>query len=105
MQRRVHQIELDWQVRISYQTLSIFYKRNGILKMKAPFRWRTPTTDLLNDRGLMGEGSIPIRRIRGWVEAAGFRGFNEVEIFSNRLWAGDQDEFLGRITRAYREHV
>ena len=45
MQRRVHQIELDWQVRISYQTLSIFYKRNGILKMKAPFSWRTPTTD------------------------------------------------------------
>jgi hypothetical protein len=39
------------------------------------------------------------------VEAAGFRGFNEVEIFSNRLWAGDQDELLGRITRAYREHV
>jgi len=28
-----------------------------------------------------------------------------VEIFSNRLWAGDQDEFLGNIVRAYREHV
>jgi len=67
--------------------------------------WRTPTVDLLNDRGLMGEGCIPLRRIRGWVEAAGFRGFNEVEIFSHRLWAGDQDEFLGSIVRAYREHV
>ena len=67
--------------------------------------WRTPTIDLLNDRGLMGEGCIPLRRIRAWVEAAGFRGFNEVEIFSNRLWAGDQDEFLGNIVRAYREHV
>ncbi len=63
--------------------------------------WRTPTEDLLNDRGLMGEGCIPIRQIRGWVEGAGFDGFNEVEIFSNRLWAGDQEAFLGRIVEAY----
>ena len=67
--------------------------------------WRTPTTDLLLDRGLMGEGCIPLRQIRGWVEAAGFRGFNEVEIFSNRLWATDQDKFLRNIVAAYRQHV
>jgi sugar phosphate isomerase/epimerase len=66
--------------------------------------WRTPTADLLNDRGLMGEGCIPIRRIRGWVEAAGFGGFNEVEIFSNRRWAGDQDAFLAEIRAAYLQH-
>jgi sugar phosphate isomerase/epimerase len=66
--------------------------------------WRTPTTDFLNDRGLMGEGCIPIRQIRGWAEEAGFRGFNEVEIFSNRLWSGDQDQFLQAITRAYLDH-
>ena len=63
--------------------------------------WRTPTVDLLNDRGLMGEGCINIREIRGWVEDAGFTGFNEVEIFSNRWWAADQDEFLQEIKRAY----
>ena len=63
--------------------------------------WRTPTEDLLNDRGLMGEGCIPIRQIRGWVETAGFSGFNEVEIFSNRLWAEDQEAFLGRVVEAY----
>jgi sugar phosphate isomerase/epimerase len=67
--------------------------------------WRTPTVDLLNDRGLMGEGCIPIRKIRGWVERAGFNGFNEVEIFSQRLWATDQDEFLGRIVSSYSTHV
>ncbi len=67
--------------------------------------WRTPTVDLLNDRGLMGEGCIPLRRIRGWVERAGFHGFSEVEVFSNRLWAADQDEYLRRIVAAYREHV
>lgn len=65
--------------------------------------WRTPTTDLLNDRGLMGEGCIPLRQIRGWVEAAGFSGFNEVEIFSARWWAADQNEFLAAIVRAYRD--
>ena len=67
--------------------------------------WRSPTTDFLNDRGLMGEGCIDIRKIRGWVEAAGFNGFNEVEIFSDRLWARDQDEYLAQIIQAYRNHT
>ena len=61
----------------------------------------TPTTDLLNDRGLMGEGCIDLRGIRAMVEAAGFTGFNEIEIFSNRWWAEDQDQFLDRIQEAY----
>jgi sugar phosphate isomerase/epimerase len=67
--------------------------------------WRTPTTDLLLDRGLMGEGCIPLRQIRAWVEATGFKGFNEVEVFSNRLWAMDQDEYLKKIVQAYKDHV
>ena len=67
--------------------------------------WRTPTTDMLNDRGLMGEGCIPLRRIRAWVEAGGYRGFNEVEIFSDRLWGQNQDQFLANIVQAYRDHV
>ena len=67
--------------------------------------WKTPTTDLLLDRGLMGEGCIPLRQIRAWVEATGFKGWNEAEIFSTRYWAGDQEEFLGKIVQAYRDHV
>lgn len=67
--------------------------------------WKTPTTDLLNDRGLMGEGCIPIREIKQWVNAAGFNGFNEVEIFSHHYWAMDQNELLGKITDAYEQHV
>src|SRR5690606_1706249 len=66
--------------------------------------WNTPTTDMLNDRGLMGEGCIPVKQIRSWVEAAGFTGYNEVEIFSNRFWKEDQSVFLKRIIKAYREH-
>jgi len=67
--------------------------------------WRTPTEDLLNDRGLMGEGCINVRQIRGWVEEAGFQGFVEVEIFSNRYWAMDQNEFLEKIEKAFLEHT
>src|SRR5207244_4287490 len=36
--------------------------------------WLSPTTDLLNDRGMMGDGVIDIRRVRRWIEAAGDRG-------------------------------
>lgn len=66
--------------------------------------WRTPLEDVLNDRGLMGEGCIPIRQIRGWVEAAGFGGYHEVEVFSNRHWAADQAQFLNQIKDAYLAH-
>lgn len=48
--------------------------------------WLVPTRDLLNDRGMMGDGVIDIPRIRGWVEAAGFAGYSEVEIFSAQDW-------------------
>ena len=48
--------------------------------------WLTPTAELLNDRGMMGDGVIDIPRIRGWVEAQGYAGFSEVEIFSTGNW-------------------
>jgi len=66
--------------------------------------WKSPTLDMLNDRGLMGEGCINIKQIRGWVEEAGFNGFNEVEIFSNLYWSQDQDEFLRKIKDAYLKY-
>lgn len=66
--------------------------------------WKSPTTDMLLDRGLMGEGCIPIQQIRQWVEAAGFNGFNEVEIFSNNYWKEDQHVFLKKIINAYKMH-
>ncbi len=66
--------------------------------------WMTPTTDLLNDRGLMGEGCIPIRQIRSWMEENHFTGFNEVEIFSNRWWQADPDDYLQQIKSAYLKH-
>lgn len=48
--------------------------------------WRLPTRDLLSDRGMMGDGVIELKKIRQWVEAAGFDGYAEVEIFSALDW-------------------
>ena len=57
--------------------------------------WLTPTTDLLLDRGMMGDGVIELRKIRASMEAAGYAGFSEVEIFSaNNWWRRPGDEVL-----------
>ena len=79
--------------------------KNGNLAAFHVCDWRTPTEDFLLDRGLMGEGCIDIPQIRGWVEQAGFTGFNEVEIFSSKRWSGDQDAWLKEITEAYLTSV
>jgi len=56
--------------------------------------WLVPTTDMLNDRGMMGDGVIDIPRIRAAVEAQQFAGYVEVEIFSNRWWAMPVDDVI-----------
>jgi sugar phosphate isomerase/epimerase len=57
--------------------------------------WLVPTRDLLNDRGMMGDGVIDLPRIRSWVEGTGYSGFHEVEIFSELdWWQRDADEVL-----------
>jgi sugar phosphate isomerase/epimerase len=48
--------------------------------------WLLETCDPLNDRGMMGDGVIDIRGVRGLTEAAGFSGPVEVEIFSTNDW-------------------
>lgn len=48
--------------------------------------WLVPTRELLNDRGMMGDGIIDIPRIRSAMESAGYNGHVEVEIFSTEDW-------------------
>ncbi|MDP2034972.1 MAG: sugar phosphate isomerase/epimerase family protein [Polaromonas sp.] len=68
--------------------------------------WMTPTTHLLEDRGMMGDGVIDIRRIRGWVEAQGFAGYSEVEIFSSgNWWQRDSAEVLDTCIARHRGAV
>ena len=78
--------------------------KNGNLSAFHICDWKTPTTDMLNDRGLMGEGCIDIKQIRTWVEESGFNGFYEAEIFSNVYWNEDQDAFLQKIKQAYLKY-
>jgi sugar phosphate isomerase/epimerase len=67
--------------------------------------WRVHLRDALNDRGLMGDGCIDIRAIRAWVQEAGFKGYNEVEVFSEQYWAMDQQQYLEKIRQAYLDYV
>jgi sugar phosphate isomerase/epimerase len=53
-----------------------------------------PTRDLLNDRGMMGDGVIDFKAFRRAVEAAGYHGPQEVEIFSTDWWAHSGDDVL-----------
>ena len=65
--------------------------------------WLVPTRDLLLDRGMMGDGIIDIRCIRGWVEAAGYRGHCEVEIFSaENWWKREADDVLRICVERYQ---
>ncbi len=67
--------------------------------------WLIPTNDLLNDRGMMGDGVIEISKIRGWVEDAGYAGFAEVEIFSDRWWERPGAEVLDTCIARHRSAV
>ena len=68
--------------------------------------WLTPTADLLNDRGMMGDGVIDIPRIRRWVEDQGFAGYSEVEIFSaGNWWQRDHEEVLDTCIARHRSAV
>lgn len=66
--------------------------------------WKSPTVDMLNDRGIMGEGVIEIQKIIDWIKKVKYDGFYEVEIFSDPYWQMDQDEFLKKIVASYLKY-
>ena len=68
--------------------------------------WLVPTRDLLLDRGMMGDGVIDIPAVRREVEAQGFDGLCEVEIFSaDDWWKRDADEVLATLVERGRNSV
>jgi sugar phosphate isomerase/epimerase len=67
--------------------------------------WLVPTRDLLNDRGMMGDGIVDLRRIRRAVEDAGYTGLIEAEIFSDYWWAQPIDHVLATCVERYRSVV
>ncbi|WP_375779761.1 sugar phosphate isomerase/epimerase family protein [Bradyrhizobium sp. ma5] len=64
--------------------------------------WLVPTRDILNDRGMMGDGVIDIRSVRAMVEAQGFAGYSEIEIFSNDWWSRPLDDVLRTCIERHR---
>lgn len=65
--------------------------------------WLENTGDMLLDRGMMGDGVADLKAIRTAVEAAGFDGACEVEIFSGRnWWQRNPDEVLDTIAKRFR---
>ena len=65
--------------------------------------WLVPTKNLVNDRGMMGDGVIDLRGFRRMIEAAGFHGPQEVEIFSaDDWWKRPGDEVLRTCIERYQ---
>ena len=68
--------------------------------------WTTPLPEgVLNGRGQIGDGSIDMREWKGYVEAAGYTGAIEVELFNERLWARDGREVLAEAAARFVEHA
>lgn len=67
--------------------------------------WLVPTKDLLTDRGMMGDGVIDIPHFRAAVEAEGFAGYVEVEIFSDHWWAQPMQDVLTTCIARFRSMV
>lgn len=68
--------------------------------------WITPLPEgVLNGRGQIGDGSIDMREWLGYVEAAGYTGAVEVELFNDQLWARDGRELLAETAARFVEHA
>ncbi|WP_419995212.1 sugar phosphate isomerase/epimerase family protein [Streptomyces boninensis] len=67
--------------------------------------WVTPLPEgVLLGRGQIGDGSVDFRWFRERVEAAGYAGWTEVEIFNPKLWERDGGEVLREIVERYGTH-
>ena len=68
--------------------------------------WVVPlAADVLLARGMMGDGCIDLARLRSAVDAAGYDGDIEVEIFNADVWAADGTDVLATVQRRFVEHV
>ncbi|MFE7622372.1 sugar phosphate isomerase/epimerase [Streptomyces castrisilvae] len=68
--------------------------------------WITPLpAGVLLGRGQLGDGSVDFRALRTAVEATGFDGPIEVEIFNEALWARDGAEVVAEVAARYAEHA
>jgi sugar phosphate isomerase/epimerase len=67
--------------------------------------WPVPLPGILMGRAMMGDGVIELRKLRQAVDATGYDGPIEVEIFNEEIWKSADDRFLERIQQRFLEHV
>ncbi|MFJ8491226.1 sugar phosphate isomerase/epimerase family protein [Streptomyces sp. NPDC094038] len=68
--------------------------------------WTTPLPEgVLNGRGQIGDGAIDMREWQAYVEAAGYTGPIEVELFNDGLWARDGREVLAETANRFVTHT
>ena len=67
--------------------------------------WLVPNTNVLVGRGMMGDGVVDNRELREWVDAEGYDGPIEVEIFNEEIWSRDGDDVLAQMKERYVSHV
>lgn len=67
--------------------------------------WLVPATNVLMNRGVMGDGVIDLKRIRGAVERTGYTGPIEVEIFNESVWSMPLDSLLPLLKERFLAHV
>lgn len=67
--------------------------------------WLVPATNVLMNRGVMGDGVIELRRIRAEVERAGYVGPIEIEIFNEAVWGMPLDVLIPLLKERFLAHV
>ncbi len=67
--------------------------------------WPVPLPGILMGRAMMGDGVIELRKLRQAVDAAGYDGPIEVEIFNDEIWNSADDGLLELIQRRIVECV
>ncbi|MFJ6194638.1 sugar phosphate isomerase/epimerase family protein [Micromonospora sp. NPDC092111] len=68
--------------------------------------WVTPLPEgVLLGRALPGEGCVEVRRLREAVDAAGYTGPVEVEVFQADLWSRPGPDVLAATIASYLAHV
>jgi sugar phosphate isomerase/epimerase len=68
--------------------------------------WILPLpADTLLARGMVGDGHIDFAALGALVDAAGYRGDIEVEIFNADVWAADFDAVASTVVQRYRSEV
>ena len=66
--------------------------------------WPVPLPGILMGRAMMGDGVIELRRLREAVDATGYDGPIEVEIFNEEIWKNADDSLMDRIKQRFVEY-